>query len=154
MSKVPDNKNFDNKYDNADLQQDRTTKDLAVAFTQFDEMRAYKMYIETLEAEARIAESDKTISTSVRGADGRLVKKTVPVKDLVPQASEFEQARRRIIVKLNELYSSKPNEIKQLFAEFETESLFELSSKITNYLLDKSRRDRVANEFNLSSIGS
>jgi hypothetical protein len=60
---VADNKHFDNKYDNADLQADRTTKDLAAAYTQFDEMRAYKMYLETLELEAKIIKSNDVVKS-------------------------------------------------------------------------------------------
>jgi len=62
--KVADNKHFDNQYDNADLQADRTTKDLAAAYTQFDEMRAYKMYLETLELEAKIAADTTSVVKS------------------------------------------------------------------------------------------
>ena len=151
MSKVPDNKNFDNKYDNADLQQDRTTKGLAVAFTQFDEVRAYKMYPEALKAEAEIAKSTEGINTHARKAGGAVGKVGAEVKGLIPQAPEFEQARRRVIVKLNKLSTEQGGgaQLKQLFAEFEAESLLELSSKITNYLLGKSRRDKVATDFKL-----
>ena len=67
--------------------------------------------------------------------------------------SEFEQARRRVIVRLNNMMTEKGGgaQLKQLYAEFETESIFELSSKITNYLLDKQRRDRVAGDFGFAS---
>ena len=46
-----------------------------------------------------------------------------------------------LINKLNEA------DLKQMFAEFETESIWELSSKVTNFLLDKRRRNRVAKRF-------
>ena len=147
--KVADNKQFENRYDNADLQADRSTKDLAAAYTQFDEMRAYKLYLETLEIEAKMGKSTEKIVTRVLKADGEYDTKELEVKDLIPQQSEFEQARRRVIVKLNALLKVQGGsaKMKQLYAEFETESLFELSSKITNYLMDKQRRDRVADEF-------
>lgn len=147
--KVSDTKHFDNKYDNADLQSDRTTKDLAAAYTQFDEMRAYKMYLETLELEAKVTASTEKVKSRMVKADGTIDEKEIEVKDLIPEQSEFEQARRRVIVKLNTLSRTAGGvaKMKQLYAEFETESIFELSSKITNYLMDKGRRDRVANEF-------
>ena len=147
--KVADNKQFENRYDNADLQADRSTKDLAAAYTQFDEMRAYKLYLETLEIEAKMGKSTEKITTRVLKANGEHDTKELDVKDLIPQQSEFEQARRRVIVKLNALLKVQGGsaKMKQLYAEFETESLFELSSKITNYLMDKQRRDRVADEF-------
>ena len=147
--KVADNKQFENRYDNADLQADRSTKDLAAAYTQFDEMRAYKLYLETLEIEAKMGKSTEKITTRVLKANGEYDTKELDVKDLIPQQSEFEQARRRVIVKLNALLKVQGGsaKMKQLYAEFETESLFELSSKITNYLMDKQRRDRVADEF-------
>ena len=147
--KVADNKQFENRYDNADLQADRSTKDLAAAYTQFDEMRAYKLYLETPEIEAKMGKSTEKITTRVLKANGEYDTKELDVKDLIPQQSEFEQARRRVIVKLNALLKVQGGsaKMKQLYAEFETESLFELSSKITNYLMDKQRRDRVADEF-------
>ena len=149
--KVADNKQFENRYDNADLQADRSTKDLAAAYTQFDEMRAYKLYLETLEIEAKMGKSTEKIATRVLKANGEYDTKELDVKDLIPQQSEFEQARRRVIVKLNALLKVQGGsaKMKQLYAEFETESLFELSSKITNYLMDKQRRDRVADQFKI-----
>lgn len=147
--KVPDSKHFDNRYDNADLQADRTTKDIAAAYTQFDEMRAYKMYLETLEIEAKMAKSSEKIKSRMFKADGSVDEKDIEIKNLIPQQSEFEQARRRVIAKLNAIMGATGGgaKMKQLYAEFETESIFELSSKITNYLMDKQRRDRVATEF-------
>lgn len=147
--KVSDNKHFENKYDNADLQSDRTTKDLAAAYTQYDEMKAYKLYLETLELEAKVAASTDTVKSRMYKPDGTVDEKDINIKDLISEQSEFEQARRRILAKLNDI-SRKPGgsaKMKQLYAEFETESNYTLSSKITNYLMDKGRRDRVANEF-------
>ena len=147
--KVPDSKHFDNRYDNADLQADRTTKDIAAAYTQFDEMRAYKMYLETLKIEAEMAKSSESVQSKMFDANGTVKVATIMVKDLSPQQSEFEQARRRVIAKLNSLLANASGnaKLKQLYAEFETDSIFELSSKITNYMMDKQRRDRVATSF-------
>jgi hypothetical protein len=148
---VSDSKHFENKYDNADLQSDRTTKDLAAAYTQYDEMRAYKTYLETLELEAKISASAAEVESRVVKADGTVDTVKLKIKDLISEQSEFEAARRRVLVKLNTITRGAGGaaKMKQLYAEFETESNFELSSKITNYLMDKTRRDRVANEFKL-----
>jgi hypothetical protein len=147
--KVSQTKNFENKYDNADLSADRTTKDIAAAYTQYDEMKAYKLYLETLALESKVAQSTDKIKSQVRKPDGTLDSVEIELKDLIPQQSEFEQARRRVLVKLNGISVANRGDaqMKQLFAEFETESIFELSSKITNYIFDKGRRDRVAGEF-------
>jgi hypothetical protein len=147
--KVPQNKHFDNRYDNADLQVDRTVKDIAAGYTEFDEMRAYKMYLETLEVEARVSVATDKVKSRVMKADGTWNEEDISISDLIPMQSEFEQARRRVIVKLNKQLTTGGGaaKLKQLYAEFETESLFELSSKITNYLMDKQRRDRVATDF-------
>jgi hypothetical protein len=146
---VADNKHFDNKYDNADLQADRTTKDLAAAYTQFDEMRAYKMYLETLELEAKVTASAAVVKSRMVKPDGTIDSKDIPISELISEQSEFEQARRRILQKINAIAKAAGGaaKMKQLYAEFETESNFILSSKICNYLMDKGRRDRVANEF-------
>jgi len=149
------NHNFDNRYDNSDLQMDRKAKDIASAYTEYDEMKAYKMYIETLEAEARICEGMTTKDTKTvlkKGelaiqefdADGKPVEKIIKITELMPKQGEFEQTRRGVIVKLNLLTSA---ELKKYFAEFETESLWELSSKITNFLIDNGRRKGVTKAF-------
>jgi hypothetical protein len=77
-------------------------------------------------------------------ADGKRVQTLVPINQLMPRQGEFEQARRGVIVKLNGM---KDAELKQYFAEFETESMWELSSKVTNFLLDNRRRKRVTGSF-------
>ena len=146
MSDPSQTKNFENRYDNSDMKADRRAKDIAAAYTEYDEMRAYKMYLEALETEARVAQSTDKVKTKVIKANGQVDEKEIEIKDLVPQQSEFEQARRRVIVKLNALSVA---DTKRLFAEFETESVWELSSKITNFILDKARRDRVADGFKL-----
>ena len=154
--RVSDNARFENKYDNADLQSDRSTKDLAAAYTQFDEMRAYKMYLETLKIEAEIGTSAGFIVSNIVQADGSIDRRQIPIKNLVPEQSEFEQARRRVIYKLNAEMQAVGGaaKMKQLYAEFETESIFELSSKITNYLIDKTRRERVATNFDFAGIAT
>ncbi|EDQ91594.1 uncharacterized protein MONBRDRAFT_23653 [Monosiga brevicollis MX1] len=122
------NKDFDNRYDNADLQMDRRAKDIAAAYTEYDEMKAYKMYLETLETEARVRDPGDPTSVEMTEikADGTVEKKTVKITELLPKRSEFEQARRAVIVKINKLNEA---DLKQMFAEFETESIWELSSK-------------------------
>ena len=153
------NHNFDNRYDNSDLQMDRKAKDIASAYTEYDEMKAYKMYIETLEAEARITVgteggTDKKGSTRATekgelivqelDADNKPVKRIIKLTELLPKQGEFESTRRGVIAKLNDL---EPHELKKYFAEFETESIWELSSKITNFLIDNGRRKGVTKAF-------
>jgi hypothetical protein len=87
---VADNKHFDNKYDNADLQADRTTKDLAAAYTQFDEMRAYKMYLETLELEAKIIKSNDVVKSRMVKPDGTIDEKAIKIADLISEQSEHD----------------------------------------------------------------
>ena len=149
--KVNQTKNFENKYDNADLQADRTTKDIAAAYTQYDEMRAYREYLETLKLEAEMGLNDKKVMTRVLKADGTYDELGIEVRELIPQQSEFEQARRRIIKKLNAVQKDAGGsaKMKQLYADFETDSIFELSSKITNYQLDHSRRTKMQTQFAL-----
>ena len=80
---------------------------------------------------------------------GSIDENDIKIADLISEQSEFEQARRRVLEKLNKISRAGGGaaKMKQLYAEFETESNYILSSKITNYLMDKGRRDRVANEF-------
>ena len=73
--KVSESKHFENKFDNADLQADRTAKDIAAAYTHFDEMRAYKLYLETLKIEAEMTSSTEKVKSRVVKADGSIDEK-------------------------------------------------------------------------------
>jgi hypothetical protein len=151
MEKIPQNKNFENKYDNAELQTDRTAKDIAAGYIDIGEMQAYKLYLETLKLEGEVAASNVSVESRVVKPDGSYDTKNIDIKDLVPAQSHFEQARRRVLVKLNDIQNSNGGaaKLKQLLSNFETDSIFELSSKITNYLNDKASRDSVATQFKL-----
>ena len=88
--------------------------------------------------------------TVVFKPDGSQKVEEIELKNLVPSPSEFEQVRRRVIVILNDMNAKgKVNELKQLYADFDTESLWELSSKLANYLVDKRRRDGISASFNI-----
>jgi hypothetical protein len=140
-------KDFVNKYDNADISADRTSKDIAAAYTAYDEMKAMKLYYEVLQLEAAMADSQDTIVTRVMKADGSMDEQKIEMYKLIPQQNEFEQARRRVIARLNDYMVNSPMRLKQLYADFETESFWDLSSKIANHIFDDTKRKRVGDEF-------
>eukprot|EP00038_Savillea_parva_P005358 m.152122 g.152122 ORF g.152122 m.152122 type:complete len:154 (+) comp11701_c0_seq19:192-653(+) len=147
---VADSKHFDNKYDNTNEVADRTTRDIAAGYTAFTEAQALKAYLEALEVEARVSKSTDKVRNVVFKPDGSQKVEEIELKNLVPSPSEFEQVRRRVIVILNDMNAKgKVNELKQLYADFDTESLWELSSKLANYLVDKRRRDGISASFNI-----
>lgn len=109
-----------------------------------------KLFFEVLKLEAEMSVSDKEIITRVTKADGTMDSVAIKVKELIPMQSEFEQARRRTIKRLNGYMVNEPARLKQLYADFETESVWELSSKITNHVIDSTRRARAGTEFKLN----
>jgi ethanolamine utilization protein EutQ (cupin superfamily) len=138
---VPVNKNWVNKYDNTDMVMEREAKDVAAAYTQFEEMKAYKLYLETLQLEAKME------------GNIRIGNEEVPVSDLVPEVSEFEKVRRTVLAKLNRTQrddkTGGKEYFKKLMTEFETDSIWELSGKIANYVLDRDRRNKVSVMFGM-----
>ena len=153
--KISNNENVGNKYDNSDLIMDRTPKQLANAYNDLEEMQTYKLYLETLEIEARMKKSTDKISIPSR--DDPTKKVEVEVKSLVPRQSEFEELRRLVVSRLNGAatggkHGANESEIKQLMADFSADNTFDLSSKITNYLLDKKRRDKVTDSFKFTFV--
>lgn len=141
-------KSFENPMDNADLQMERQAKDIAAAYTEFDEMKAYKLYLETLELEARVGAATAAVDAGYYDSKGDWIAKPIKINELMPKASEFEKIRRMVIQKLN-AKDFKQSDLKQAMAEFETDSIWELSSKITNFIIDKRRRDAVYTKFNV-----
>ena len=143
-----ESKDYTNDFDNSDLVTSQRSRDLGPAYAADSEIRAYKTYLETLEIEQRLRESVKTLKFTLEGvaADGTKTTKDHKIKlaDLVPR-SEFENTRRFVISKLVPM---PQEEIKKLYSEFETDSMWTLSSKIANHVIDKSRRDKVASTFN------
>ena len=65
--------------------------------------------------------------------------KEIPIADLLPIDSEFEKTRKLIIVNLNSL-GPEHESFRKYASRFGSNSIFELSSRITNYVLDEKRR--------------
>ena len=150
MSEGPANnesKDYTNPFDNSDLVLSQKSRDLAPGFSQDSEIRAYKHYLETLQLEAQI-QKDKLfldVDVGLKKADGTPDLRKIELTKLIP-SSQFENKRRYVIAKLTGM---KEPEIKKLYSEFETDSLWTLSSKITNHIIGKDRRDKVSKEFEI-----
>lgn len=142
---------FVNQYDNADLSENRSAKDIAASFLNKTEMDTKKLYYETLKLEAELQASTDTIRSRVVEADGCIDSVDIALKDNVADGSEFEQARLRTLVKLNGLARTKGGlaRLKQWYANLDTDSIFELSSKIANFMFDEGRHTSVKAEFKL-----
>lgn len=157
--RLPEHESFENDYDNSDLVMDRNVQDVASGYSHFDELLAYKSYLETLKLESELESSDKKIKIPKFKANGeydldanqRIQHAEFKVSNLVGRKGEFESKRRLILMKLNTLSDT---EIKKRLAEYECQSIFSLSNKITNSIIDKSRRDAAFDAFNIGSMSA
>lgn len=136
-----------NKLDNSEYSAANTSKDLTMGSsgTQSEEALLFQ-YMQNLKLRAEI-ESDNTLVLPVvtdktwDDSTGKWVTTTkkVPVKDLLPKDSEYERVRKLIIVKLNE--AGPESELFRRYASrFGTNSIFAISSKAANFVLDEKRR--------------
>jgi hypothetical protein len=143
--------NFVNKYDNADFSGERSAKDIAAAYNSSAEMKALKEYYELIILEAKVQASAATVDSQVMDANGKMTTVKIPIKDLVMPIAPFEHARRRVILKLNDLTKTAAGiaELKTLYAAFNTESLDTLSSELTNVVIDESRKSGIRTKFDL-----
>ena len=120
------------KYDNSDVS--INNKGL---FDGRAEAESMKLYLENLKLMTELKSSGDKIKINVKQADGTEVEKEVEVKSLVPRGSEFENTRQVIISQLN---SATEDELRAYMAKYESDSVWELSAKITNFLIDQRRK--------------
>ena len=127
---------INNPYDNSEAVAINTKKDLfAVASTgTAQELDEHIKYYKYLKMRAEL-ESDDGKNIKVNGKD-------VSIQDLIPQTSEFEGERLRVLVLLNKLGADDPL-VLSLQRDFGTNSLFELASEYANYSLGRSRGERL-----------
>jgi len=126
---------FTNHYDNSEHVPTDTRKDVFLLSSTgtADEINAMKDYYQYLELRANIENTDKKIKVG---------KEQVKLSDLMPAQSEFEQLRLKVIHLLNKL-GPDDSLYQQLASDFGTTSPFELASKYANYVLVRSRADRL-----------
>jgi hypothetical protein len=141
---------FNNPLDNSDVPI-RDTKHSAVGgmFQSIEQAHEYKLYLENLKLYSELTDvtgvGGKKITINVgKDSSGAAKTKDVLLKDLVPKESEFERVRRVTIATLNKMEDDK---IRVQMARFGTDNVFELSARITAYLLDKKKRDEAYKEF-------
>jgi hypothetical protein len=145
---------FNNPLDNSDVPI-RDTKHSAVGgmFQSIEQAHEYKLYLENLKLYSELTGTDaatggiggREIQINVgKDSAGTAVMKKVTLKDLVPKESEFERVRRVTIAKLNGMADE---ELRVQMARFGTDNVFELSARITAYLLDKKKRDEAYTKF-------
>lgn len=139
-----------NKLDNSEFAQSNTTRDVAPASVdKSEETRLYE-YMRALKLRAEIeAKEDLEIkvggkfwdATANSGAGAWVARpnKKVPIRDLLPVDSEFEKTRKLIIIQLN-TWGPEHENFRKYASRFGSNSTFELSSRITNYVLDEKTR--------------
>lgn len=151
---------YENKLDNSDVQLSKDSKEVVGGmFNSVSEAQTMKTYLETLKLTAEIkakateARGKTTDAERAKTGGAMLIKVEVPdgttgktkseerlvfLDDLIPAESEFERARKVIIAKIN---GKTDSELRELMARFDSESTWDLSSKITNYVLDQRKRN-------------
>lgn len=145
-----------NKLDNSEFAMSNTSRDVAPAAVDKSEEERLYHYMRTLKLRAEIeAEDDMTIKVPTRVWDpaanagaGEWVlqaNKTVRVRDLLPVDSEFEKTRKLILIQLNG-WGPEHESFRKYASRFGSNSTFELSSRITNYVLDEKRRKETYQE--------
>jgi hypothetical protein len=141
---------FNNPLDNSDVPI-RDTKHSAVGgmFQSIEQAHEYKLYLENLKLYSELTDEKgvggRKIEINVgKDSAGNAVTKPVTLKDLVPKESEFERVRRVTIATLNKMADE---ELRVQMARFGTDNVFELSARITAYLLDKKKRDEAYTKF-------
>jgi hypothetical protein len=145
-----------NKLDNSEYAMSNTSRDVAPAAVDKSEEERLYHYMRTLKLRAEIeAEDDMTIKVPTRvwdatrnGGAGEWVlqaDKTVRVRDLLPVDSEFEKTRKLILIQLNG-WGPEHENFRKYASRFGSNSTFELSSRITNYVLDEKRRKETYQE--------
>jgi len=139
---------YNNPLDNSDVPI-RDNKHSAVGglFESVEQAQQYKLYLENLRLISELKKSKETLVISVgKKADGSPATKEVKISELIPKESEFERIRRVVIAQLNIM---SDDDLRQWMARFGTDALFELSSRISSYLLDKKKRDEAYKKFDV-----
>lgn len=133
-----------NSLDNSEFNTANTNKDIAPASVSkseeerlFDYMKMLKMRaeIEKDRADLKIGMKTKTWT----GDKWQEEDKEIQIVDLLPVDSEFEKTRKLIIISLNKA-GPESESFRKYASRFGSNSIFDLSSKITNYVLDEKRR--------------
>ena len=146
---------YNNPLDNSDVPI-RDNKHSAVGgmFESVDQASQYKLYLENLKLVAELKDAAglgaKKLKMIVgKKPDGSPAEKEVTIADLVPVESEFERIRRVTISNLNKMASTDQDKLRQWMARFGTDNLFELSGRISSYIMDKKRRDDAFSAFSV-----
>ena len=144
-------KELNNPLDNSDVPI-RDNKHSAVGglFESVEQAQQYKLYLETLTLVAKLKKSTDTMEIVVgqKLVSGKMtdITQTVDIKNLIPKESEFERVRRVVISNLNKM---SDDTLRVWMSRFGTDNIFELSSRITSYQLDKKKRDEAFTQFNV-----
>lgn len=140
-----------NRLDNSEFNTAHTTRDVAPASVDKSEEQRLYEYMRTLKLRAEIekaADLKVSINTNVYNkADGTWGKKEIKkdIMELLPQDSEFEKTRKLVLISLNK-EGPESEKFRKYASRFGTNSTFELSSRIANYVLDEKRRRETYND--------
>lgn len=124
-----------NSKDNSDVPYVSTKKDVYLLTNTGSESEITSMtkYYEYLKLKAEVESSDKKIM--VDGIE-------VPIKEMIAKSSEFEDTRLKVVLFINRVGVDHP-EVQRLMDAFEADGAFDLASKYANYILSKTRQEKL-----------
>ena len=117
--------------DNSDVKVS-TGKGVGGVYGSKSEAEEMKLYLENLKLMAELTANDDEIE--IKAGSGTV---KVKVNTLIPKESEFERVRKVVISNLNKLGDA---DLRTYQAKYEADGIFELSSKIANFMLDQNRK--------------
>lgn len=140
-----------NTLDNSEFNTANSQRDIAPAsVSKSEEDRLYE-YMRMLKMKAEI-EINKDLKTKMKvktwnATDSKWEdeEKEIHVSELLPVQSEFEKTRQLILISLNKA-GPESESFRKYASRFGSNSIFELSSKIANYVLDEKRRRDTYND--------
>jgi hypothetical protein len=133
-----------NNLDNSEFNTANTSKDISPASVSKSEEDRLFDYMKMLKMRAEIEKDKNDLKISMKVKTWQTDKwveedKSVGILDLLPVDSEFEKTRKLIIISLNKA-GPESESFRKYASRFGSNSIFELSSRITNYVLDEKRR--------------
>lgn len=152
LNKIAVTKSMTSKYDNTEYVQENEARDVAVAYSSLEAMKVQHAYLENLKTQHELLKSaGDSVKMYIRNPkDGSLSVTDVPLKEVMPIPTEFESVRFGVMRELNKLASGGEADqarLRESMLRFETDSIFELSERIANRLIDKKRKDAEDTKF-------
>jgi hypothetical protein len=119
--------------DNSDVKIGSEGNHVGGLYKSISEAQHMKLYLENLKLMASVGASKDELTIKVGETE-----KKVLISSLIPKESEFERVRKIVISNLNGMTDDA---LRGYQAKYDADSIFELSGKIANFMLDQRRKN-------------